>query len=172
MKKFAWLALALAFVAIPSRAQQTPAGDVSGGYSFFRIGGVNMNGFNASAAYNANSWFGVAGDFGYYHASPLGVGVSTLTYTFGPRFTYRKSDKVAPYAQALFGASHFSASFGGVGATVNPFAFAIGGGADIALGSSKVALRPEVDYFGLRASGSTANCVRISIGIVYHIGSR
>jgi hypothetical protein len=176
MKKFMWVALALAVAAIPSYAQQTPAGDVSAGHSYFRLGGlgssgVNLNGFNASAAYNANDWFGVVGDLGVYHGSPSGVGVTTTTYTFGPRFSYRQgSSQVVPYAQALFGGSHLSVSGGG---SSNPFAFSFGGGADIGIGTSgKVSLRPEVDYFGLHANGVTGNCVRISVGIVFHIGER
>ncbi|HSZ19620.1 MAG TPA: outer membrane beta-barrel protein [Candidatus Acidoferrum sp.] len=175
MKKFMWVAFVLAFFAVSSKAQETPAADVSAGYSYFRIGGsngVNLNGFNTSAVYNANNWFGVVGDLGVYHGSPSGVSVTDLTYTFGPRFSYRKSGKVVPFAQALFGASHASASFGGFSGSTNPFTYSVGGGAEVALGSSKVSLRPEVDYFGMTANGGTTNCVRISFGIVYHIGQR
>ena len=176
MKKFMWVALALLLVAIPSHAQQTPAADVSVGYSYFRVGGsggANLNGFNASGAYNANNWFGVVGDLGVYHGSPSGASVTATTYTFGPRFSYRESSQVVPFAQALFGGSHVSASVGGFGGSVNPFAFGFGGGADIGIGTSgKIGLRPEVDYFGLRSNGTTTNCVRISVGIVFHIGER
>ncbi|HXJ16502.1 MAG TPA: outer membrane beta-barrel protein [Candidatus Polarisedimenticolia bacterium] len=179
MKRLIWVALVLSLAAIPSRAQQTPAGDVSVGYSYFRVGGVagsggaNLNGFNASGAYNANNWFGVVGDLGVYHGSPSGVSVTATTYTFGPRFSYRQSSQIVPFAQALFGGSHVSASVGGLGGSVNPFAFGFGGGADIGIGTSgKVGLRPEVDYFGLRSNGVTSNCVRISVGIVFHIGER
>lgn len=176
MKKFMWVVLALSFCAISSQAQQTPMSDVSAGYSYFRAGGsngVNLNGFDTSAAYNANDWFGLAGDLGVYHGSPSGVGVTAYTYTFGPRFSYRKSERVVPFAQALFGGSHLSASFGGASGSTNAFAYSFGGGADVALSSSgKVALRPEVEYFGLRSNGGTSNCVRLSVGIVFHIGQR
>jgi hypothetical protein len=176
MRKFIWVAFALSVLAVSSQAQQIPAADVSAGYSYFRVGGsggANLNGFSTSAAYNANDWFGVVGDLGVYLGSPSGVGVTALTYTFGPRFSIRKSDKVVPFAEALFGASHLSASFGGVSGSSNPFTYSFGGGAEVPLGSShKVALRPEVEYFGLRANGSTGNCVRISVGIVYRIGER
>ena len=176
MKKFIWVVFALSLLAVSSPAQQIPAADVSGGYSYFRIGGsggVNLNGFSTSAAYNANDWFGVVGDLGVYHGSPSGVGLTALTYTVGPRFTIRKSDKVVPFAQTLFGGSHVSASFGGFSGSANPFTYSFGGGAEVRLSNSgKVALRPEVEYFGLRANGSTGNCVRISVGIVYRIGER
>ena len=175
MKKFLWVGLALSVFAMTSHAQSTPAGDISAGYSFFRAGGsggVNLNGFSTSAAFHANNWFGLAGDVGVYRGSPSGVSVTTFTYTFGPRFSYRKSDKFVPFAQALFGGSHLSASFGGVSGSTNPFAYGFGGGAEMPLGSGKIALRPEVDYFGLRANGSTLNCVRMSVGLVFRIGQK
>lgn len=176
MKKFMWAVIAVSFCAISSRAQQTPVSDVSAGYSYFRVGGsngTNLNGFDTSAAYNGNDWFGLAGDLGVYHGSPSGIGVTALTYTFGPRFSYRKSGRIVPFGQALFGGSHISASSNGVSGSTNGFAYSFGGGADVALSSSgAVALRPEVEYFGLRSNGNTSNCVRISVGIVFHFGQR
>ena len=176
MKKFIWVAFALSLLAVSSPAQQIPAADVSAGYSYFRIGGTggaNLNGFSTSAAYNANQWFGLVGDLGVYHGSPSGVGLTDLTYTFGPRFSIRKSDKFVPFVQGLVGGSHVSASFGGFSGSSNPFTYSVGGGAEVPLGSrGKVALRPEVDYFGLSSNGTMTNCVRISVGIVYHIGQR
>ncbi len=151
MNKFIWVVLAVSVLAVSSRAQGVPAADVSAGYSFFRAGGsggVNLNGFNTTAAYNANSWFGVVGDFGFYGGSPSGVSVNAFTYTVGPRFSIRKSERIVPFAQATFGASHLSASFAGVSGSANPFTYSVGGGADVALSrSGKVALRPEVEYF-------------------------
>ena len=173
MKKFIWVAVALSLGAWSSQAQQISRGDVSAGDSFFRSGGVNLNGFNTTAAYNANDWFGVVGDLGVYHGSPGGVGVTALTYTFGPRFSVHTSDKFVPFAQALVGGSHISASFGGLSGSTNPFTFIVGGGADVALSSSgRVSLRPEFDYVGLRAGGATGNGFRISAAIVYHFGQR
>lgn len=135
---------------------------------------ISMNGASGSVAFNANDWFGVVGDVGVYHGSPGGVGLTGETYTFGPRLSYRKSDRVVPFAQALFGGSHFSASFSGIsGSAGNHFAFGFGGGADVALGrSGKVALRPQVEYFGLPLNGSVISNVRLSVGIVYRIGKK
>lgn len=174
MRKLIWIAVAL-FVAVPSHAQ-TSVADVSAGYSYFRLGGsggLNMNGVSGSGAINANNWLGVAGDLGYYHASPGGVGFNTVTYTVGPRFSYRMSDSVipvVPFAEALIGGAHLSASSAGVSATSNPLAFSFGGGADI--GRGKIALRPQVDYFGLRENGFTTNSVRITVGLVFHVGQK
>lgn len=165
--------LAFALLPLAGVSQDVPKADVAAGYSFLRISGVNMNGFGASAAYNVNDWVGAVADFGVYHGSQAGVSTTTETYTFGPRFSYRKASGFVPFAQALFGGSHSSSSVGGISVSSNPFAFGFGGGGDIALGSSgKAALRPEFDYFGFHANGSTSNSIRLSVSIVYNIGKR
>jgi hypothetical protein len=177
MKKLLWVTLACALFALPSHAQSTPAADASVGYSFLRLtgsGGANLNGVSGSVSYNANSWLGLVGDLGVYHGSPSGIGFTAVTYTFGPRISYRNDSKVTPFVQALFGGSHFSANFAGFGsASSNPFAFDFGGGADLPLGSSdRVGLRPQFDYIGFHSNGSTANSVRISVALVFHLGQR
>jgi hypothetical protein len=177
MKRLLWVALACALFALPSHAQTTPAADASVGYSFLRLtgsGGVNLNGVSGSISYNANPWFGLVGDLGVYHGSPSGVSFTATSYTFGPRFTYRQDSRVTPFVQALFGGSHFSASIAGFGsASSNPFAYSIGGGADLPLaGSGRVGLRPEFDYFGFRSNGSTSNSIRFSVALVFHLGQR
>jgi len=66
-----------------------------------------------------------------------------------------------------------SASSGGITGGGSEFAFGLGGGADIGLGSTrKFAVRLEGDYFGIRSSGSTTNSARLSAGIVYRIGNK
>jgi len=48
-----------------------------------------------------------------------------------------------------------------------------GGGAEIGLDSGgRFALRPQVEYFGFRANGSTTNTVRVSVGMVLHISKK
>jgi hypothetical protein len=114
----------------------------------------------------------VAGDFGV-HLGHVLESLTGETYTFGPRFSYRKLDRLVPFAQALFGGSHFSESTGGITGGGTQFTFAIGGGGDIGLGSSrKFALRLEGDYFGIRSSGSTTDSARFFVGIVYRIGKK
>jgi hypothetical protein len=131
-----------------------------------------MNGGSASVAVSANPWCGVVGDFGGY-VGHIPDTFSGETYTFGPRFSYRKLDRIVPFAQALFGGSHFSESTGGITGGGTQFTFALGGGADIGLSSSrKFALRLGSDYFGIRSSGSTTSSVRLNLGIVYRIGKR
>jgi len=91
----------------------------------------------------------------------------------GPRFTYRRLPRNVPFVQALFGGSHFSTSTGGITGGGNQFAFALGGGTDIGLGSSqKFALRLEGEYVGIRSSGATTPAMRLSAGIVYRFGGK
>jgi hypothetical protein len=165
MKKLIFLFLALSVFAIPSRAQSF---DASVGYSYFRLGGsggTNQNGVSGSLAYNYKSWLGIVGDFGGYHASPLGVSLNTYTYLFGPRVTLRNPSKINPFAQALFGGSRITIGSGG--GSFNQFAYSVGGGVDIGL-LPHLALRPQVDYVGLNTSGSRTNCTRVSAGFVIH----
>ena len=175
MKKLILLALAVWLFATISHAQDTPQADVAAGYSaLYILKGYTiwMNGGSGSVAVNVNHWFGVAGDFGGY-VGHIPQSFTGEAYTFGPRFSYRKLDRVVPFAQALFGGSHFSTSTGGITGGGNEFAFALGGGADIGLGSSrKFAVRLEGDYFGIRSSGSTTPALRLSAGIVYRMGKR
>jgi len=165
MKKVTFLLLALSVFAIPSRAQSV---DASLSYSYFRLGGsggINQNGVSGSVAYNPNRWLGIVGDFGGYHASPLGVSLNTYTYLFGPRLTLRNPSKINPFAQALFGGSRITVGSGG--GSNNQFAYSVGGGVDIGL-LPHLALRPQVDYIGLNTPGSHTNCTRVSAGLVVH----
>ncbi len=179
MKRLIWAALAFSLLAMTTHGQNTPVADVAGGYSYLHLNGsngasgANLNGFSASVGVNVNNWLGIVGDFGVYHGSPSGVGLTTETFMFGPRFSFRQSEKFVPFAQALFGGSHLSASAGGLTASTTPFAFSFGGGVDVGIGGSgKWAVRPQIDYIGMRSNGSTQNSERISIGIVYHIGEK
>ena len=157
------LVLLLASVAL---AQEAPAADVAAGYSAIVVAqglSPTANGGSGSVALNVNNWLGAVGDFGLY-ASPYGSGLAAGTYTFGPRVSYRHWYRFTPFVQALVG---------GVRYANNGFAFGAGGGADIGLDrGERFALRPQVEYFGFRANGSTTNTLRAGIGIVFRIGKR
>jgi opacity protein-like surface antigen len=163
--------LLLLLIPLGADAQnQAPAPvEISASYSFLREGvsdGINANGASGSLAINANGWLGLVGDFGYYHASPGGIGTNTLTYLFGPRFSYRASNQVTPFAQILAGGAHVSVpGF----ASTNGFAFSAGGGLDLRV-SRQFALRPQFDYIGIRSGNITLNTFRASFGVVYRFG--
>jgi hypothetical protein len=165
MQKTIWLAVVIFLGAISSFAQQVPQGDVAGSYSFVHFGpGSNANGGSVSAAFNANRWFGIAGDFGAYSQSPT----KTFTFLAGPRFTVRtRRSRFTPYAETLFGAAHRSTN--GVGST--GFSALVGGGVDLGM-SPSVALRPEVDYLAIRSGGSHLDTARISIGVAFRLGQK
>ncbi len=176
VKKIISAAFFLSLLSTVSHAQTgTPEAEVAAGYSaLYILKGYTiwMNGASGSVAFSANPWFGVAGDFGVYHGYPS-ESLTGETYTFGPRFSYRKLPRLVPFAQALFGGSHFSASSGGITGGGNEFAFGLGGGADFILRrNNKFAVRPQFEYFGIRSNGSTTPAVRLSIGLVYRIGRK
>jgi len=163
MKRLTLVALGLFLLAIPSRAQSV---DASVSYSYFRLGnsgGISQNGVSGSIAYNPNRWLGIVGDFGGYHASPGGSSLNTYTYLFGPRLTLRNPTKISPFVQGLVGGSRLT----GGGLSTNQFAFSFGGGVDLGL-LPHLALRPQVDYVGMRNSGVTVNSTRLSVGFVVH----
>jgi hypothetical protein len=173
MRKMILLAAVVLLTAAVSRAQDTPGAEVSASASYLRFGvsnGVNQIGASISVAGNLNHWLGLAGDFGGYHKSQGGVTFNTYSYLGGPRFSYRKSSRVTPFAQVLFGGARGSLSgFGGSGSG-NGFAYSAGAGVDLGL-TKHLALRPQLDYIGMRFSGNTVNTVRGSIGLVFRFGT-
>lgn len=173
MRKIMGFAVVAFLFGVTCRAQEAaPRAEVSAGYSYFRQGisnGVNSNGGNFSVAGNVNNWLGVAGDFGIYHASPLGVSLNTTTFLLGPRVSYRSSDRVTPFAQVLLGGGHLSAGAFGQSASTTGFAYSVGGGIDLGV-SKHVAFRPQLDYIGIRSGTDTLNSLRGSFGVVFRFG--
>src|SRR3989475_8431278 len=98
---------------LSANAKELPKIDSSVSYSYVRanpatsgLGGFNLNGGSASAAYNFRDWLSGVADFGGYHVgSYSGVNVDDhmLTYLFGPRFTYRGHPRVLPFWPRFFG---------------------------------------------------------------------
>lgn len=174
MRRIFLTAAVILLSAAGSRAQDTPAAEVSASYSYLRFGvsnGINMNGGSGSIAGNVNSWLGVVGDFGGYTKSESGANFHGYTYLFGPRFSYRKSGRVTPFAQVLVGGSHGTLNVFGSSGSGNGFAYGAGGGVDLGL-NKHIALRPQVDYIGMRFSGSNVNTIRCSFGVVFRFGNR
>src|SRR5665213_4000546 len=77
---------------------------------------VWMNGGSTSIAFNVNRYLGLVGDFGAYTNSAMqftggytatvdvdNANVAAVTYLFGPRLSFRKHDRITPFAQVLFG---------------------------------------------------------------------
>jgi hypothetical protein len=175
MKKLAVAVFVFSVLATVAPAQDTPVADVAVGYGFIEVPQgytFMMHGGSGSVAFHINNWLGVVGDFGAYHAHP-GVNLTAETYTFGPRFSYRRWDRFVPFAEVLVGGQHASAVTTGFTDASNAFALGAGGGFDIGLDrGGRFALRPQLEYFGFRANGNMTTTARVSIGIVFRIGKK
>ncbi|HTZ96329.1 MAG TPA: hypothetical protein VMB18_08035 [Terriglobales bacterium] len=176
------LAAAILAVFTPALwAQDTAAVDLAAGYSVIHVVrgfSLTANGGSGSAALNIARWFGIAGDLGIYHATP-GAGLTAVTYTAGPRFSYRHWNRFTPFGQILIGGAHVvSTSQANYNGPTDALALGIGGGADFGIGSSgRWAIRPQVEYFGFGTPsdfgfGGATGTVRVSLGIVYRIGEK
>lgn len=182
MRKLIVLAGLLVLIAAPVVAQDAPASEAYVGYQYTRFNpgggntGINLNGWNAALSVNANSWFGVVGDFSGAYGSPSVVGASTRhhTFLFGPRLTYR-GERVQPFVHVLLGGARLSTS--GVVPTEAFWAWDFGGGVDVRVADNVMFRLGQVDYFGTRfrlgsLNRSTQHNFRYSAGLVFHFGQR
>ena len=175
MRKLIGVALFLCLVSLMAAAQESGSSkaDIFGGYQYTKFdGGLNANGFNGAVTGNLNRWFGVTADFSGAYGSQSGVDTKTYTYTFGPQVSMR-SGKVTPFAHALFGGAHTSATANVLGTTVSAstsgFAFMMGGGVDAKIARSMSLRAIQFDWLSLHANGvSDNNNMRISTGLVLH----
>jgi hypothetical protein len=185
------------------QAQDTPKVEVFTGYSFMSAefplstdagaGNVRgtLNGWNLSAAANANRWFGIVGDFGGYYGSPTktdffkpancvlctGGVAATLrnmhTFTAGPQLTIRQ-ENLSVFAHALFGGAHIREDLvSNVTPSANVsstnFALLLGGGVDIGF-SHRFALRIQPDYLKTEILSRRQSNFRFSTGVVFRLG--
>jgi opacity protein-like surface antigen len=159
--------------------------DVSLDYSYIRANAAsganssNLQGGSASVAYNFRGHWGVVGDFGgsIFTGQPAGLSAQMYTYLFGPRYTIRRSERFAPYAQVLLGGGRLNASAGPIQAGENAFAMTLGGGVDINLNHRFAIRAVQAEYLLTRFANAAAvtvsqNNFRISAGIVIRIGTR
>jgi len=176
------------------------------GYSFWRAMPTSpsnrvgyLHGGSTSVAYNLNKYVGLVADFGGYDNSRVTLfgptasrtfdsNGSAYTYMFGPRFSYRKYERITPFVQTLFGGEHASSVTisGCTGApsctplgSDNGFATMLGAGLDVKVGHH-IALRLfEGDFLlthfrnPLSSDGEQRGWqknVRFSTGIVFRFG--
>jgi hypothetical protein len=163
--------LVLILLPLSCWAQETPKAEVFAGYSYVRVypegsSTVNLHGFDFSVAGNVNQWFGLVADLGYYRTHGLTPSADAVSYLFGPRFSYRKNEKVTPFFQTLFGGVNAGPS----GQKENNFAMTAGGGVDINV-HRNIAIRPfQLEYLMIRSSGMTLNNFRFATGVVFRFG--
>ncbi|PYP92324.1 MAG: hypothetical protein DMG65_04395 [Candidatus Angelobacter sp. Gp1-AA117] len=179
MRKFVWIFAISMLLTLSAAAQDFPKAEVFGGYSYLHTSvlgqGFSFNGGSGQITVNANNWFGITGDFGVYHNGDFGVNTNAVTYLFGPKFAYRKSEKVTPYFHALFGGAHIGANFSGFGSSDNAFAWGLGGGVDANV-AKHVSIRViQADYLMTHftdGNNDRQNNVRVSAGIVFRFGGK
>jgi len=167
MRKYVSLVL-FCVVGSLSALAQAPRAEIFGGYQYTHFdGGVDAHGWNGALTGNLNNWFGITADFSGAYKTISGVDFRQYTYTFGPTVSIRHNEDLIPFAHALFGGFHQSASLSGISATGNGFVMLIGGGLDVKI-THRFAVRvAQIDWMPLRANGSTDNSnFRYSAGVV------
>jgi len=127
---------------------------------------VWLNGGSASVAFNVNRYLGLVADFGAYtnsqirftgaYTSTVNVtnsNVAVLTYLFGPRYSFRKYDRITPFAQVLFGGVHANQVVL-TGCTVN------------------CTLLPDQDSFAMTAGAAwTSGCTATSLSASFKLNT-
>jgi hypothetical protein len=187
------LMLILLLFAVPGVAQETPAWQFFGGYSFqradvreyfkttpiiytFRHHYVNMNGWDFSVTENRNRWFGGTLDLSGYYKTPQVAGISNseriYSILYGPRILYPKPVwGGTAFAHALFGAAHTSVSVTPTGPHASDFSFgmALGGGFDLPVRNDVAVRVLQAEYFRSTSFGTGHNNYRLSAGVVFNL---
>jgi opacity protein-like surface antigen len=180
MKRVMLVAVLLLLVtAIAAAADEAPNVEVFGGYSHFLCDkgtfhtSGNLNGWNASVAFNAEQYFGIVADFGGVYGTVANTDVKIHSFLFGPKFAMRNKftllkEKATPFAQALFGATNNI--YGSTSA--NNFAMTLGIGLDYDV-RDKITIRvAQAEYLMTRANSDNFHNFRYSGGIVLKLGKR
>jgi opacity protein-like surface antigen len=208
MAKLLVVMMVFSIMGAAAQAQQTPRVEVFGGYSLDYagfpllngsqdLGNVRgfLNGWNASANYNLNHWFGVAADFaGYYGPSSKSKDITVLppncfigctgpvtatlhnvhTFTFGPEIASRQNNFTI-FGRALFGAAHTREDIDSIASFLTPvfsetkFAMIVDGGVDMDL-SPRITLRIQPGYLMTHMVDRRQNSFRFSTGLVFRLG--
>ena len=156
-----------------------------------------LNGGSTSIAFNLNRYLGLVGDFGGFNETRLQLAIgnppvaagtyravdagTVFTFLGGPRLSYRRYDRVTPFAQVLFGgirASKESLCPSCVPLLPEETAFAMtgGGGLDVKVNHRFAIRLIQAEYMMTRfkdldtGSSATQNDMRLSTGIVLRFG--
>lgn len=175
MKRVIWLFSAILFLCAAARAQEVPAWEISGGYSFLDANlkgpSTHLSGGGGSATENLNRWFGGRLEINAYGGTTSGTTITAQTITYGPVFSYRKFDRFTPHANVQLGAIHASAGYLGISASATRFAMTSGGGVDINV-NPRTAVRLQADYLMSRFLGLRQDNLQFSTGLVFRFGHK
>jgi len=181
-----WLLLPVSLLA---QTSGTPKGEMYTGYSFVRIEGSNLHGWNLAPVGNVNKHLGIVGDVaGHYNSESATVGTAETSSNLtlhsamaGLRVSDRSLGGLMPFAHALFGFTRVNAEVTvnqpGVPVStdsndVTGFSSALGGGLDLGMSPSMALRLFQVDYLLIRSDGFKHEGVRASVGLVWRFGRR
>jgi hypothetical protein len=175
MKQLFWIIPAVLLFSMTARAQETPAWEISGGYTYLKadLGGssFNLNGATTSATQNVNSWFGGKFEVSAYHGNESGATVSAQTFTYGPVFSFRRFRAITPNAHFQLGAIHASTGYLGISQSAIKFAMVGGGGVDVQI-SRMASVRLQADYMLSRFLSLNQNNLQGTVGLVFRFGKK
>jgi hypothetical protein len=186
------LALATLALTLPAFAQvgtqiqdqiQDPRLDLFGGYSHVGNYGIGLNGWIASANWHLYRFIGIEGDLSGGYGSqkleaagilpilPNSLGSRMHNFNVGPQGIYHApSGQYDAFGHLLFGFSHTNVNSTGIAQGDTAFSWVLGGGADYNL-SRTWAARGQIDLLHTKFFDAGQNHGRISIGLVYHMGT-
>jgi hypothetical protein len=175
MKRVMWLVPAILFFCVSAKAQDVPAWELQGGYSYLwaNVSGssFHMQGGQGSLSENFNDWFGGSFQFAAYGGTLGGTNVTAQTITYGPVFSYRRFDRLTPYAHVQFGAVHASSGYLGISESAFKFAIAPGVGADFRV-NDRFGIRGQADYLMTRYLNARQDNMQFSVGLVLYLGKQ
>ena len=175
LRKLVVLCALLSIFSVLALAQEPAKAEIFGGYQYLHVNsGVsgapsfNFNGWNAAVSGYFTRNLGITADFSGNYGTVSSVNTRIYSYLFGPVVRFPNSSRVTPFAHALFGGAHISASATGFGSgSDSGFAWAAGGGLDVNA-SSHVAVRlGQFDFLQSHISNLTQNNFRYSVGVVF-----
>ncbi len=161
-----------------------PQVELFGGFSYMREDsepqGFNLNGWNASVAYNINRHVAVRADFsGYYKSEKDQFFSNSLRkhqLLFGPQFSVRPNERVRVFLRPLFGLAHVHTEIDSPGLTSpatfsdTAFAMALGGGLDVRVNNRLMVRLGQVDYLPTFFGNTRQDNFRFSTGVVFTFG--
>ena len=180
MRTFPLSALFVICLTAPAFAQDTPKVEIAAGYSVLhdQEPHANLHGWVASVTGNVNRWLGIVGEFGQNHTTVDDLGdahYDVNAFMVGPRFALRRSPKVTPFAQVLFGAHHAHVDVGSADEGETSFAWQTGAGLDFWI-NPKAGIRLGGDFRHIHEDAHQDNHhhseFRFQAGFVFRFGTR
>jgi Outer membrane protein beta-barrel domain len=175
MRRLTWLILAFSLTCLPAMAQQTPQWELSGGYAHLiaNVGNNNLNldGGGGALQENMNDWFGAKLEVNAFGGDTGGVHVTAQTYSFGPVFSYRRFERLTPFAHVQLGAFRASAGYLGISQPATKLLVEPGGGVDIGI-NPRVSVRLQGDYITTDFLNDRQHNFEFSAHLVFRIGHK